>query len=219
MIKGHFPCLHIHFRENIKNLGSVPLIVFIAYLVFFEVISSQAVLIERIAAVIDDEVITYSAVQIERIFKLSEGSDAEVLQKVIDRRLLLREAEKFKVTETEEDRKVIHQRLKEIKSLMGEERFYDSLKEYKLTESDILKILKEKAIAERYVDFRINFFIVISDDAVKIYYNGHRDEFNGRTPEEVYPQIKARLFQIESERRLEEYLGQLKRKTKILVNL
>lgn len=188
-------------------------------LLLFKVSMAGAILIDRIAAVIDGEVITYSDVQIEEIFKLSEGSEREVLERLIDRRLLLREAEKFKITETEEDSKEIQRRLQDIKRLISEDKFSIFLREYNLAESDILERLKQGMIVEKFIDFRINFFVVISDDVIKAYYNGHKDEFGDRAVEDAFSQIKTRLFQAESGRRLEDYLNQLRRKAKISVNL
>ena len=185
----------------------------------FSVTTAQATLIDRIAGVIDGEVITYSDLEIERIFKLSDGEDRDVLQYLIDRRLLLKEAEKFKITESEEDLKKVQQRLLDIKIQIGEDQFQKQLEEYSLAEQDILKRLKDKVLVEKFIDFRINFFIVISDDAIKAYYNEHKDEFADNESEVVHGQIKERLFQAESKRRLEDYLGQLRRKAKISVNL
>ncbi len=191
----------------------------ILFLILFKSTLAWAILIERIVGVIDSEVITYSDVEIEKTFKLSEGSDTEILQGLIARRLLLREAERFKITETDEDIRKIQQGLQDIKRSLKEEKFYRTLGEYDLTESDILQRLKEKMIVERFIDFRINFFVVISDDTIKTYYEGHRDEFGDKSLEDVHNLIKARLFQIESNRRLEDYINQLRRKTKISVNL
>ena len=80
-------------------------------------------------------------------------------------------------------------------------------------------MLKENVLAEKFINFRVNFFVVISNDAIKAYYSEHQDEFRTKTLEEVHDGIKERLFQIESKRRLEEYIEQLKKKVKISVNL
>lgn len=191
----------------------------ILFLLSFKSTATGAILVDRIVGVIDGEVITYSDLQIERIFRLSEGGDIEILQWLIDRRLLLREAERFNITETEEDIKKIHQRLEDIKREMGEDRFYKILGEYNLKDSNILKIIKEKIVVDRFIDFRINFFVVISDDAIKTYYNYYKNKFGGKALEDVYQQIKVRLLQIESKRKLEDYLDQLRRKAKISINL
>lgn len=118
----------------------------------------QAVIIDRIAGVIDDEIITYRSVLIEKTFKLSVGSDREVLQKIIDRRLLLKEAGKFKITETAEDIKKVQQALQDLKESLGEERFANALREYELREANLLGLIKDRIIVERFIDFRINFF-------------------------------------------------------------
>jgi len=185
-------------------------------------IAAEAVLIDRVAGVVDGEVITYSDIRIERIFQLTETNDKDdkrVLQALIDRKLLLREADKFKITENEEDINKIQHRLQEIKALIGEDKYYLILKEYGLTEPDILERLKEKVLAEKFIGFRIHFFIMISDDSIRAYYNGYRDQFGDKSLEDVYGEIKDRLFQAESRRRLTDYLDQLRQRAKISVNL
>ena len=189
------------------------------FLLAFDSTVAPAVLVDRIAGAIDGEVITYSDIRIERTLGLSVGSDKEILQRLMDRRLLLREAERFKITEGDEDIQKIQKRLGDIKTRLGEGRLHEVFREYNLTEADILKMLKEDVLAEKFINFRVNFFVVISNDAIKAYYSEHQDEFGERTLEEVYNQIKERLFQIESKRRLEEYIEQLKKKVKVSVNL
>lgn len=204
------------------RVGLLVILSILFILLFIGGATAGAALVDRVAGVVDGEVITYSDVQIEKMLQLAEADDQddkEVLQGLIERKLLLREAEKFRITESEEDIKKIQQKLQEIKSLTGEDKFYQTLREYDLADSDILTMLKEKVIAEKFIDFRINFFVVISDDAIKVYYNGYRDEFGDRSLEEVYGQIKARLFEVESKRRLEDYLNQLRQRAKISVNL
>jgi len=178
-----------------------------------------AVVFNNIAGVIDGEIIPYWSVLIEKAFNLTGGSDKEVLQKIIDRRLLLKEAEKFKITETSQDNKNIQKVLQDIKESLGEDKFNRLLQEYELKETDLLNLIKNRIIVERFIDFRINFFVVVSDDAIKAYYNDHRDEYGDKVLDDVSEQIKAILFKTESNRRLEDYLDQLRRNAKISINL
>jgi len=168
-----------------------------------------AVVLNNIAGVIDGE----------KTFNLTEGSDKEILHKIIDRRLLLKEAEKFKITETSQDNKNIQKVLQDIKESSGEDKFNRLLQEYELKETDLLNLIKNRIIVERFIDFRINFFVVVSDDAIKAYYNDHRDEYGDKVLDDVSEQIKAILFKTESNRRLEDYLDQLRRNAKISINL
>ena len=61
--------------------------------------------------------------------------------------------------------------------------------------------------------------MVISNDAIKAYYSEHQYKFRTKTLEEAHDEIKERLFQIESTRRLEDYIEQLKKKVRIGINL
>ena len=177
-----------------------------------------AVIIDRIVATVDSDVITYSDVKIEKAFNMTPVTDEQVLQELIDRRLLLIEAKKFKITETEEEGRKTQLRFNEIKDILGEDKFSENLKEYNLAEKDIIKILKEKNLSEKFVSFRINFFVIIPDNAIKAYYNEHKTDFTNTKPESVNEEIKSRLFQIESRKRLQEYMVQIRRKAKITIN-
>lgn len=194
-----------------------PLIVFVFLSAFSNVSNVRAVLIDRIAATVDSGVITYSDVRIERVFRLSEAADGDALQELIDRRLLLMEAKKFKITETEEDGQKIQIRFQKIKKDLGEDKFYSSLKEYNLTEPDIIKRLKEKYLAEKFINFRINFFVIIPDNTVKTYYSEHKTDFSNKLLEDVYEEVKLRLFQHESRKRLQDFMVQLRRKAKVTI--
>ncbi len=182
-------------------------------------VQTDALLIDKIAAVVDGEVITYKDVQVAAILKLSEGDEKEVLQTLIDRILLLREAEKFKIAENGEDSRRIQKILDDLKSSLTEERFYNILREHDLTESEVIKMIKDKVRAEKFIDFRINFFVVISNDSINAFYVEHSEEFGEKPLSEVYEHIKTQLFSMESEKRLEEYLKGLRKRVKILVNL
>lgn len=190
----------------------------VLFIFLLTVSNAQAVLVDRIAAVIDGEVITYIDVQAERAFKLSIGTEAGVVQSLIDRRLLLMEAQKFRMSETEEETQKTQVRLQEIIDELGSERFYSTLKEYNLTQEGLIKKIKDKYLADKFINFRINFFVIIPDNAIRTYYNENIDEFSGRQLEEVYSDIKARLFQIESGKRLQDYMVQLRNKAKIMIN-
>lgn len=177
-----------------------------------------AVLVDRVVATVDSDVITYSDIKIERTFNMTSVPVEEVLQELIDRRLLLIEAKKFKIIETEEEGRKTQQRLTEIKDKLGEEKFSENLKHYNLTEPDIIKMLKEKYLAEKFVSFRINFFVIIPDNSIKAYYTEHKSDFIDTKLEDVYEEIKSKLFQIESRKRLQEYMVQIRRKAKITIN-
>src|SRR3972149_4748921 len=114
---------------------------------------------------------------------------------------------------------LIQKVLQDIKESLGEDKFNRLLQEYELKETDLLNLIKNRIIVERFIDFRINFFVVVSDDAIKAYYNDHRDEYGDKVLDDISEQIKAILFKTESNRRLEDYLDQLRRNAKISINL
>lgn len=181
-------------------------------------VRADELIIDRIAAVVDDEVITYRDVTVELVLNMYEKDENNTLQGIINRMLLLREAEKFKITESKEDVEKIQGRLEAIRQFLGDERYNDFLRDYNLRESDIIKKLSDQAIAEKFIEFRINFFVVISEDAIKTFYEEHKADFGEQAIADIHDQIKGMLFTAESEKRLKEYLDGLRRRAKIVIN-
>lgn len=175
-------------------------------------------MIDKISASVDGEVITYRDVTVELTLNLYEKDEDSTLQDLIDRVLLLREADKFKISEAKEDADKIQGRLEAIRNYLAGERYNEFLREYNLTEADVLAKLKDQAMAEKFINFRINFFIVISEEAIKEYYDGNKGEFGEQPLGEMHDEIKKRLFSMESEKRLKEYLDGLRKRAKIVVN-
>jgi len=181
--------------------------------------SAKGVMIERVAGVVNDIVIPYTQVQLEKALGIYNGDDRMVLQSIIDRKLLLQEAEKFKITEEEGDQKKIEKYLNKIKQSTGEARLRKLLSIYGFNEKDLRKIIHEKIIADRLIEFRIKFFIIISDNDIKKYYQAHKKEFDGKSLEVVKDEIRRRLFTEETEIKLKDYLFTLRSKARIIMNL
>ncbi|MCC6545247.1 MAG: hypothetical protein IT392_12250 [Nitrospirae bacterium] len=181
------------------------------------IVQAEELLIDRIAAVVGEEIITYSDVKVELMLNLYDKDEESALQDLINRKLYLQEAEKFKITEAKEDIEKVQGRLKSVREYLAGERYKDFLREYGLTESDVLKRLTDQVMAEKFIKFRINFFIVISEEVIKEFYEKNREEFGEQTYSEVHDQIKMRLFSIESENRLKEYSDGLRKRAGIVI--
>ena len=181
-------------------------------------VQAEPLLIDRIAAVVGKEIITYRDVTVELTLNLYEKDEESSLQDLINRKLFLLEAEKFKITETKEDIEKVQGKLEAVRKYLAGERYHDFLRGYSLTESDVLKRLTDQVKAEKFINFRINFFVVISEDAIKEFYEKNKGEFGEQTFSEVHDQIKMRLFSLESEKRLKEYSDGLRKRAGIVIN-
>ncbi len=181
-------------------------------------VKAEVLLIDRIVAVVGEEVITYRDLMVELTLNLYEKNEESLLQDLINRKLLLQEAEKFKIIEDKEDIDKIQGKLEAVRTYLTGERYNDFLRGYSLTETDVIGRLTDQVIAEKFINFRINFFIVISEDAIKVYYENNKDEFGERTFSDVHDEIKMKLFNIESEKRLKEYSDGLRKRVKIVIN-
>ena len=156
---------------------SISFLLISALLSWGRAVQADPLIIDKIAAVVNEEIITYSVVIIEFTLNLHEKDEESALHDLIDRKLLLREAEKFKITEDKEDIDKIQEKLQAVREYLAGGRYNDFLSGYSLTESDLLKRLTDQVIAEKFINFRINFFIVISEDAIKTFYEEHKGEF------------------------------------------
>ena len=185
---------------------------------FGGVVQAEPLLIDKITAVVGEEIITYRDVTVELMLNLHQKDEESALQDIINRKLLLREAEKFKITEDKEDLHKIQVKLEAVREYLAGELYNDFLRGYSLTESDLLKRLTDQVIAEKFINFRINFFIVISEDAIKTFYEEHKGEFGEQTFSNTHDLIKMRLFRAESEKRLNEYLDGLRKRARIIIN-
>ena len=201
-------------------MGKVRVFALISSLLcLFFVSSTSGVMIERIAGVVNDTVIPYTQVQFEKAIGLYNGDDRMVLQAIIDRKLLVEEAEKFKITEEEGDREKIEKYLQKIKQSTGEDRLKEIMATYGFTEKDLREIIHEKIIADRVIEFRIKFFIIISDSEIKKYYQTHKQDFNNKPLEAVKEKIREILFKEEVRMKLDDYLFTLRSRARIIMNL
>ena len=179
----------------------------------------NGVMIERVAGVVNDIVIPYTQVQLEKAIGLYNGDDRMILQAIIDRKLLLQEAEKFKITEEEGDRERVEKYMQKIRQSIGEGQLKEILATYGFSEKDLKEILHEKIIAERLIEFRIKFFIIISDSDIKKYYQAHKKEFKNKPLEAVKERIRQILSDEETKIKLDDYLFTLRSKARIIMNL
>lgn len=179
----------------------------------------NGVMIERVAGVVNDIVIPYTQVQLEKAIGLYNGDDRMILQAIIDRKLLLQEAEKFKITEEEGDRERVEKYMQKIRQSIGEGQLKEILATYGFSEKDLKEILHEKIIAERLIEFRIKFFIIISDSDIKKYYQAHKKEFKNKPLEVVKERIRQILSDDETKIKLDDYLFTLRSKARIIMNL
>lgn len=194
--------------------------------------SSQAsaqVLVDRMAAVVNGRIITLSEADVEIAIEVKkpvsslnlfflENRRKEVLQGLIDRRLLLEEATRFEMTDVS-GKEVMEEWLRIKSAFPSEESFDSALKEEGMEEGDLMVILKEYLIVQKFVDQRIRFFIRVGDEEIKDYYEKNRAKYQDKGLEAVTDEIQGIIAENKTRIKLKEYLSTLRVKADIRVNL
>ncbi|MBI4714805.1 MAG: SurA N-terminal domain-containing protein [Nitrospirae bacterium] len=199
------------------------------FFLFFPGFFAEAALLDRVLAAVDGEIITLTDVRIALQFKLvnlrEPAADPEspenlkaALSRLIDRKLLLAEARKFSITPEGLSEEEISGEIRKVRDLLPPETYPATLKRFGITEDDLIRRVREKGAEEKFLNFRIGFFVILSPDAIRKYYQDHAAEYGERPFEEVQGEIETLLTRRESDRLLEEYLTRLRGQATIQVN-
>lgn len=204
------------------------LIFFILLFLMSSQVSAQ-VLVDRMAAVVNGRIITLSEADVEIAIEVKkpvsslnffflENRRKEVLQGLIDRRLLLEEATRFEMADVS-GKEVMEEWLRIKSAFPSEESFNSALKEEGMEEGDLIMILKEYLIVQKFVDQRIRFFIRVGDEEIKDYYEKNRAKYQDKGLEAVTDEIQGIITENKTRIKLKEYLSTLRVKADIKVNL
>lgn len=187
---------------------------------------SHAYVIDRIEASVGDEIITRS--ELDRAVNsevkrrgLTVGDAmgrlrAEALSALIDRKLILGDARRFNIVEvTREEVDAAVESVK--KGYASSDEFYSALAEDEMTLKELREELKDQILAVKYVDRRVRFFVRVTLDDIKTYYQENQDAFGGRGFADVYDEIHALLVEKKTDEKLDEYIEGLKARTQITV--
>lgn len=183
-------------------------------------------LIDRIEAVVGDEVINRS--ELDRVVR-SEArrrgvEDAaglarlrkQALDALIDKKLILADARRFNLVDVPEPD--VDAAVQSVKSgYDSTEDFYAALAEDEMTLKELREELKDQILAVKYVDRRVKFFVRVTLDDQKKYYEEHIGSFGGRGFSDVQEHIYDLLVEKKTNEKLDEYLDGLRERTKIIV--
>ncbi len=191
--------------------------------------NAESKTVERVAAVVNNKIITLSAlnaaIEMKQIAhkEPAEAKDENTIRKetlweLIDRNLLINEAERFgmaNVSDTE-----ITEALTEVKKeFPSEAGFIKALEKWGMELEDFKSQIREQITSVRFVNQRIRFFVRISEEDIKKFYNGNLSRFNNKTIDEVRGEIEALLTERETAKKLEEYIKKLRSKAEIRINI
>ena len=193
-----------------------------------------AYVLDKVAAVVNDHVITESdvdrAVEVEKTEGTHEagqpayGSPAsaastrkKALDSLIDRALLIDEARKFNLATVKPGE--VERVYRQIRARYPDEKaFQAALDKEEITKGELKNNLRDQLLVVKYVDRRIKAFVRITPDEEKKYYERHKEDFGQKKFEDAEPAIKSLLTERETNRKLEDYLKDLKSKANIIIN-
>lgn len=199
-------------------------IIFIAALCIFIASPAAAYIVDEVEAVVNGTVITKSEVdkayEVEALKdkeagrKPSPGLRQQVLKTLVDRTLLLDEARKFGTGQvTDEDVNKAYEKVKA--GFPGEAAFMDALKKEEITPEELKENLRGQLLSANFVENRIKFFVRVTIEDEKEFYEKNKDKFNGRPFVDVQEEIHNLLIEKDTNLKLDEYLKELKSKAKI----
>ncbi|HEX9859824.1 MAG TPA: SurA N-terminal domain-containing protein, partial [Nitrospirota bacterium] len=183
-------------------------------------------LIDRIEAVVGDEVVTRS--ELDRVVRSEarrRGVDDEAglarlgkqaLDALMDKKLILADARRFNLVDVPESD--VDAAVQSVKSgYDSTEDFYAALAEDEMTLKELREELKDQILAVKYVDRRVRFFVRVTLDDQKKYYEEHVGSFEGRGFADVQEDIYNLLVEKRTNEKLDEYIDGLKARTNIIV--
>jgi hypothetical protein len=182
--------------------------------------------LDKVEAVVNDHVITMSdvdrAVQVEKTETSGTGKDESALRKaaldsLINRALLLDEAHKFNLAQVTPEE--VEQAFMKVRNRYPDEKsFEESLQREEITQDELKDNLRDQILVIKYVDRRIRAFILVTPDEEKKYYEEHKKDFGARDFAEAEPEIKQIITEQYTDKKLGEYLRDLKKKANIIIN-
>lgn len=217
VVRARPPSPFISYKKGVGNTGfetNLPVFLLLSLLILFPVNFSSGEIVDQVIAVVNNEVISLSDLKnYMALYSVSrQNTDFDetrrvALQELIDERLILAEASRFGIEEpTEEEIKEEIRRLEE--GIKGPDGVRERLSWHGLEPDELHSLLRNRLIIKRFIDQRINLFILISPEEVDSYLKKNKKEFEGLSQEEA----KIKLIKMLTDERSKEKTGELKAK-------
>lgn len=202
-------------------------IVGIFFVLLFSVMG-RGQLVDRIVAVVNEEIITLTDLRIGETFGLGfmiPGEQADLprqdlLNRMIDRKLVAQQAPEDMLIEEEG----IRIRRQEIEKEMGALPYREALERFGMEDGDLDGFIREEIVYRRIVNRRFSRESVINLKDIESYYQNQYLPAQRESGKEVRPlteilnEIEEDLKRIRIEKRLQEWLGDLKEKSDIRIH-
>lgn len=191
--------------------------------------NAESKTVERVAAVVNNKIIALSALNAAVEMKQTAHKEPagakdkntirkEILWELIDRKLLISEAERFGIAKASDAETA--EALDEIKKeFPSDAEFTTALERWGMDIEEFKSLLREQITSVRFVNHRIRFFVRVSEEDIKKFYNNNLSTFNNKTIDEARGEIEAILTERETAKKIEEYIKKLRSKAEIKINV
>jgi len=164
-----------------------------------------AVLVERILAVVDERPLLLSSVRaVEEVRRLDRS---QALEEAIDERLMFQEAARLPQAEvtSEEEQQAL-------RSLLDTQPEVEA----RVPRSDLQRLLRRQLTVLKYIEFRFRPQVRMTDEALREAWNeGVQGQPEGPPFEEAAPGLRARLERRELDRRIEDWVRDLRGRAQV----
>ncbi len=182
------------------------------------VVPASAVVVDRILATANNRVITLSDFRAyHTVFGSADESREAALRALIDRQLLLEEADRFAIpTAAGSD---VSARIDALTAQSGgPEAVAERLARAGWDPADLRAWVADDLRVADFLDQRIYFFVLVTAADLDAYYENHREEFSGLSPEDARSAINTRLVQERGDEKRGQFLQRLRAKADIRIN-
>ena len=177
----------------------------------------HSLVLDRVIVVVNGDVITASDLRAAEVIHVSEehGYQDTLLEKLIDEKLLIKEAQRFEIPKPEDGEIMLS--LIQLKEKIGSEKVFQKLLQDKgLTQEMVNEGLKNQLFIKRFLDQRINFFVLVTPKELSQYYENHQNDYPGQAFDEaVKKEIERKLTQEKAENKKREFLSKLRKDSEI----
>lgn len=178
----------------------------------------SAVEVDRILAMANSRVITLSDLTAyQTVFGSPNVSREDTLHALIDRQLLLEEADRFAIPAP--SAADVSARIDALTAqLGGPENVEGRLARLGWEPEDLRAWVADDLRVADFLDQRIYFFVLVTTQDIDAYYEGHREEFFGLSPEDARSAINKRFIQERGDEKRDQFLARLRDKAGIRIN-
>jgi hypothetical protein len=191
--------------------------------------SGQDATVDRILALVNGQLITLTDVRVARTFGLydrghestEDDTIEQVLQKLIDQKLVIQVTS----DDTSVNQVEMNAFLQTISEEMGNDKFREELEQFGMGRNDLRPYAFERILFNRILSSRFDRTVLVTLEEIQHYYEmkyipeQEAQGFEAKSMLDIFDEIEAVLRKEKSEEQVEEWLGNLREKADIQINL